>query len=77
MRKRVVFGLIGSSLLIIFSIIMCVYIYNYSTTNRVGVVGDGEFHFKNILTFIFTFLSGAMSLLRFIILAYQDKKIKK
>jgi hypothetical protein len=74
MSKRVLFGLIGSTLLIIFSISMCVYIYYYSTTNRMGVVGDGKFHFRSTLTFIFTFISGILSLTAFIIRAYQDKR---
>lgn len=68
-----VFGLVGSTLVILFSVIMCLYTYNYFTSNRVGVVGDGKFHFKSIITFVFTFISGCCSLLVSIIAAYKDK----
>jgi TRAP-type C4-dicarboxylate transport system permease small subunit len=77
MRKRVIFGLFCSSLLIIFSVIMSIYSYIYFTSNRVGVLGDGKFHFSSITTFVFTFISGSLFLIVFIAQAYKDRQRKK
>jgi hypothetical protein len=66
-RKRIVIGLILSIFMIISSVLLSLYTYHYSTTNRVGVVGDGEFHFKSILSFVFSFISGVMFLISLLI----------
>ncbi|TXK83464.1 hypothetical protein [Paenibacillus sp. N3.4] len=74
MRKRVLFSLIMSIALIIFSIGMCFYAYHYATSNRVGPIGDGQFHFKTIISFLFSGLSGICTLILSIIQANKDRK---
>ncbi|WP_409346712.1 hypothetical protein [Paenibacillus sp. MBLB4367] len=76
MSKRVILGLILSSFLIAVSLIMMVYTYLYATTNRVGVIGDGKFHFESILTYVFTCISGILFLIFSLVQAYKEKKGK-
>jgi TRAP-type C4-dicarboxylate transport system permease small subunit len=75
-RNRLIIGLIISSIMIISSVIMMLYTYHYSTTNRVGVVGnwDGEFHFKSIIPYTFTFISGTMLFISSLIQLSREKK---
>jgi TRAP-type C4-dicarboxylate transport system permease small subunit len=74
LRKRVIFGLIVSPSLIVFSIIMSLYTYHYETTNRVGVVGDLVFNINSIFPYIFSFISGILSLITFILAARNDRR---
>lgn len=61
-------------MLILASVIMSLYTYYYETTNHVGVLGDGKFHFKTIITFIFAFFTGVSTLVSSLIQITKEKK---
>ena len=76
MRTRTIVGLILSALIILISVAVGIYTYYYYTTNRVGPVGDGQFHFSSIRPLVFSCASGVLLLVSCSIRAYKELSSK-